>query len=66
MTQGDVGYADDGLMDETVIRFLLSDLQREGWTANATLVETRMKARAAIWAGERFPYVGLLDETFVD
>ena len=23
MTQGDVGYADDGLMDETVIRFLL-------------------------------------------
>ena len=55
MTAGDVGYADDGLMDETVIRFLLSDLQREGLTANATLVQSRMQARAKIWAGERFP-----------
>ena len=59
MTQGDVGYADDGLMDETVIRFLLEDLKREGLTANATLVENRMKARETIWAGERYPYVPL-------
>lgn len=55
MTAGDVGYADDGLMDETVIRVLLDDLQREGLSANATLVESRMRARANIWAGERFP-----------
>lgn len=55
MTAGDVGYADDGLMDETVIRFLLSDLQREGLTANATLVQSRMQTRAANWATERFP-----------
>ncbi|KAG6812634.1 hypothetical protein H0H92_001717 [Tricholoma furcatifolium] len=56
MTAGDVGYADDGLMGETVIRFLLNDLQREGLTANATLVQSRMKARWTIWSGERFPF----------
>lgn len=55
MTSGNVGYANDGLMDETVIRFLLDDLKREGLTANATLVENRMKTRATNWAGERFP-----------
>lgn len=44
-------------MDETVIRFLLDDLKREGLTANASLVESRMQARAANWATERFPYV---------
>lgn len=55
MTDGQVGYADDGLMEETVIRYLLDDLKREGLTANATLVESRMKARETIWAGERFP-----------
>ncbi|THH32821.1 hypothetical protein EUX98_g1312 [Antrodiella citrinella] len=56
MTQGDIGYADDGLMDETVIRFLLEDLKREGLTANATLIESRMRVRASIWAGERYPF----------
>ncbi|KAJ2988839.1 hypothetical protein NUW54_g8986 [Trametes sanguinea] len=50
-----VGYADDGLMEETVIRYLLDDLQREGLTANATLVESRMRARENVWAGERYP-----------
>ena len=55
MTDGQVGYADDGLMEETVIRYLLDDLKREGLAANATLVESRMKARETIWAGERFP-----------
>ncbi|KAH8094626.1 hypothetical protein BXZ70DRAFT_946891 [Cristinia sonorae] len=56
MTQGDVGYANVGLMDETVIRLLLDDLKREGLTANATLLESRMKARATIWAGQRYPF----------
>ena len=55
MTNGNVGYADDGLMDETVIRVLLEDLKREGLSANATAVENRMKARATIWASERYP-----------
>ncbi|KAH9896471.1 hypothetical protein C8Q73DRAFT_788827 [Cubamyces lactineus] len=56
MTDGRVGYADDGLMEETVIRYLLDDLKREGLTANATLVESRMRARESIWAGERYPF----------
>jgi hypothetical protein len=56
---GGVGFANDGLMGETVLRFLLSDLQREGLTANATLVESRMKARWEIWSTDRFPYATL-------
>ncbi|GJF00196.1 hypothetical protein PsYK624_164760 [Phanerochaete sordida] len=56
MTAGDVGYATDGLMDETVIGFLLNDLKREGLTANASLVESRMKTRAQLWSTERFPF----------
>ncbi|KAI0328788.1 hypothetical protein GY45DRAFT_1354943 [Cubamyces sp. BRFM 1775] len=56
MTDGRVGYADDGLMEETVIRYLLDDLKREGLSANATLVESRMRARETIWAGERYPF----------
>ena len=55
MTNGQVGYADDGLMDETVFLYLLEDLRREGFSANATLMESRMKARHDIWATERFP-----------
>ncbi|OJT05990.1 hypothetical protein TRAPUB_3177 [Trametes pubescens] len=56
MTNGRVGYADDGLMEETVIRYLLDDVKREGLTANATLIESRMRARETIWAGERYPF----------
>ena len=55
MTDGGVGYTNDGLMDETVFRVLLDDLQREGLTANASLVESRMRARERVWAGERYP-----------
>lgn len=55
-----VGYVDDGLMDETVFRVLLDDLYREGLTANASVVESCMKARWTIWAGERYPYVSSL------
>lgn len=55
MTNGNVGYSDDGLMGETVLRLLLDDLHREGLTVNASLVETRMKARWTIWSGERYP-----------
>ncbi|KAE9400942.1 hypothetical protein BT96DRAFT_956659 [Gymnopus androsaceus JB14] len=55
-TDGNVGFADDGLMGETVIRYLLSDLQREGLTQNATLVQSRMEARWKIWSTDRFPF----------
>ncbi|KAG6879326.1 hypothetical protein C0992_003543 [Termitomyces sp. T32_za158] len=56
MTGNRAGFANDGLMGETMIRFLLDDLRREGLTANATLVENRMRARENVWAGERFPF----------
>lgn len=55
MTNGQVGYADDGLMGETVLRLLLDDLKREGLTANATMVESKMKARWTTWSSERYP-----------
>ncbi|KAJ3877368.1 hypothetical protein F5051DRAFT_408742 [Lentinula edodes] len=56
LTDGQVGYADDGLMGETVIHYLLNDLQREGLTANATLVQSKMKSRWQIWSTERYPF----------
>lgn len=55
MTNGRVGYANVGLMGETVILNLLEDLKREGQTSNASLVEARMKSRATAWAGQRYP-----------
>ena len=55
MSQPSVGYTNDGLMGETVFRVLLDDLQREGLTANATLVHGIMQARAKTWSTERFP-----------
>lgn len=55
MTAGNVGYADDGLMDETVFLLLLNDLKREGLASNATAMEKRMQARQAVWASTRFP-----------
>ena len=57
MTNGRVGYADDGLMEETVTLYLLNDLKREGLATNASLVESRMQARERVWAGERYPSV---------
>lgn len=57
MTDGTVGYANDGLMEETIIRYLLDDLNREELVSNASLIEARMKSRETIWAGERYPCV---------
>ncbi len=45
------------LTNQQVIKYLLTDLQREGLTANATLVQSRMMSRWRVWTGERFPYV---------
>lgn len=55
MTNGTVGFVDDGLMGETVLVNLLEDLKREGQTDNANLIESRMRSRARVWASERFP-----------
>ncbi|CUA71168.1 Cytochrome c oxidase subunit 1 [Rhizoctonia solani] len=55
-TNGRVGYADVGLMGETVFLYLLDDLKREGLTANATALESRMKTRADRWSTEPYPF----------
>jgi hypothetical protein len=55
MTNGQIDYANDGLMGETVLLYLLDDLKREGLTTNATAVQSRMQQRATTWAGERYP-----------
>ena len=55
MTNGRVGFANDGLMGETVLVYLLDDLKREGLTSNATLVESRMQTRATAWSKTRYP-----------
>ncbi|QRV97243.1 glycoside hydrolase family 43 protein [Ceratobasidium sp. AG-Ba] len=55
-TNGQVYYADVGLMGETVFLYLLDDLKREGLTANATALETRMKTRATAWGQEPYPF----------
>ncbi|KAF7347264.1 hypothetical protein MVEN_01481500 [Mycena venus] len=56
MMSPSVGYNDDGLMGETVLRLLLDDLKREGLTQNATFVETKMRTRWTIWSTERYPF----------
>ncbi|KAJ6506867.1 hypothetical protein C8R45DRAFT_894337 [Mycena sanguinolenta] len=56
MMSRSVGFNTDGLMGETVIRLLLSDLQREGLTANATFVQAQMQTRWKLWSTERFPF----------
>ncbi|KAI0315331.1 hypothetical protein OF83DRAFT_363767 [Amylostereum chailletii] len=55
-TRGGVDNANDGWMGETVFRFILDDLQREGLAANASLVQSRMQRRQTIWSQSRFPF----------
>jgi hypothetical protein len=51
-----VGYADDGLMGETVFGMILTDLTREGQTAQASNFTTAMRKRAAKWNSETVPF----------
>ncbi|KAI2790080.1 hypothetical protein POX_d05584 [Penicillium oxalicum] len=53
---GKVGYSRLGLMGETVVGELLTDLHREGWTREADEVEAAMKIRAMAWNAEAVPY----------
>ncbi|KAF7358696.1 hypothetical protein MSAN_01208600 [Mycena sanguinolenta] len=52
MMSPSVGFNTDGLMGETVIRMLLSDLQREDLTANATLVQESNGLRTSRFGSE--------------
>lgn len=51
-----VWYVDLGLMEGTIFINLLEDLKREGWTEQANLIESRMKARATKWIAEEYPF----------
>lgn len=51
-----VGYWRLGLMDGSVFVALLDDLQREGWTEKAKLIEARMRERADRWKAEAYPF----------
>jgi hypothetical protein len=50
-----VGYVNVGLMGETVFRYLLDDLQREGLDSDASDVEDLMRSRWQVWQNEAFP-----------
>lgn len=55
MLGGGVGYTDVGLMGETVFVMVLSDLKREGWTSQASTIESLMLARAKVWSTQSYP-----------
>lgn len=54
-TVGD-DYAQFGLMNGSIFRELLLDLEREGWTEEASDLEARMRARANVWQAEAYPF----------
>lgn len=49
-------YAEFGLMDGSVFIEILRDLEREGWSAEASDLEARMRARADHWATLEYPF----------
>lgn len=51
-----VSYATFGLMGETVFGYLLTDLQREGFTDEASALEAKMAARAQLWSELEDPF----------
>ncbi|KAI9694928.1 MAG: hypothetical protein M1822_000545 [Bathelium mastoideum] len=50
------GYADDGLMGETVWGYLLKSLQVENLTSEANNMISLMRARQQVWASEEDPF----------
>ncbi|KAI0202965.1 hypothetical protein F4808DRAFT_48662 [Astrocystis sublimbata] len=55
-TKSDVGYNRVGLMGETVIGEILTDLTREGRDSEASALSAAMKSRATQWNSEEVPY----------
>ncbi len=56
MTKFAPQYARFGQMEGDVFVEILLDLKREGWTAQALQLESQMRARAAVWEQEDFPF----------
>ncbi|ROW10376.1 hypothetical protein VMCG_02043 [Cytospora schulzeri] len=57
-SEGDwlVGYSTDGLMGETVFGEVLKDLNREGWSGEASNLEDKMRARVELWSTLTDPF----------
>ena len=49
-------YTQYGQMEGDVFLFVLQDLQREGMTADADALEAMLRARAAHWKDETYPF----------
>jgi hypothetical protein len=49
-------YSKFGLMDGTVFLEVLKDLKREGLTAAASDLETKMKSRETLWRSQAYPF----------
>ncbi|OJJ36565.1 hypothetical protein ASPWEDRAFT_50028 [Aspergillus wentii DTO 134E9] len=49
-------YRDVGLMGETVWKNLITDLQAESYTSEATSLQDAMKPRAQLWATQEDPF----------
>ncbi|ESQ91158.1 DUF5695 domain-containing protein [Asticcacaulis benevestitus] len=49
-------YTQFGQMEGDVFVYILEDLKREGYSAEATEIETMMKARADIWKTLKYPF----------
>jgi hypothetical protein len=49
-------YAQFGQMEGTIFLLILQDLQREGWTLQATALEATMRKRAELWDSLAFPF----------
>ncbi|QDH79886.1 hypothetical protein FKX85_12930 [Echinicola soli] len=49
-------YAQFGQMEGSVFVYLLKDLQVEGWTAKAAMLEQVMRKRADIWESLAYPF----------
>ncbi len=50
------GYAEFGQMEGDIFVQILDDLKREGMKAQADNLEAKMRARAAHWKAEAYPY----------
>lgn len=56
MEQYASGYAEFGQMEGDIFVFILDDLKREGYTAQANELEAKMRSRADHWRSQAFPF----------
>jgi len=50
------GLARFGQMEGDIFLQILLDLQREGWSEQATQIESEMRKRADVWRQEKYPF----------